>query len=579
MESCRCSACGEELIHFGNGPPPSRCEDCIPETGPGSRLLEQLTVNLRKLRENAGIAREELAERAAMNAGEVSQSEGDAAREPSVTKALRLTHSLGASIDELAERIYWNPGEVAAKPSDRRPFSERLAGFFLVLPANVPVFESAVPRAPVANRHEVAAIFGQNVREARERRHLTQTTLAQSTGLSKAGLSLIERGVGETTIETMLSLARGLQVAPESLLGGIGWKAQGPPPARPSSGGAQRHTAHSLDGTVRRLWCEGRTAREIGASVGVSPGSVSAIVHRLREQGHEMPYRSPPTRAVHEGARERRRPRFRQMPDSDRAAEQMAWTELSHGDVAVRIGANVARLRHERELTKEQLGEAIESDRTYLHRIETGRNVARLAAIVRMAASLNVRCMGITAGVLWQPDSGRFCLDAELAAPPVGMARLGQNARAARRRIDISQQALGVRAGVSRGDVVDFERGKRNFRISTAVKLAGALEADLAGLFSGVGDWYVRPLPAPEYAPGDPVPGKAERDALLMRLWREGKSEREIAEALDLASCAVAPYVRELRDAGLDLPYRRPPRTPIEVAARRRRDAREVPRP
>jgi hypothetical protein len=105
------------------------------------------------------------------------------------------------------------------------------------------------------------------------------------------------------------------------------------------------------------------------------------------------------------------------------------------------------------------------------------------------------------------------------------------------------------------------------------VKLAGTLETDLARMFSGVGDWYVRPLPAPEYAPGDPAPGKAERDVLLMRLWREGKSEREIAEALDLATCAVAPYVRELRDAGLDLPHRRPPRTPIEAAARRRRDA------
>jgi transcriptional regulator with XRE-family HTH domain len=398
--------------------------------------------------------------------------------------------------------------------------------------------------------------------------------LAQSTGLSKAGLSLIERGVSETTIETMLSLARGLQVAPESLLGGIAWKAQGPPPARPSSGAAQRHMAHSLDGTVRSLWCEGRTAREIGASVGVSPGSVSAIIHRLREQGHEIPYRSPaPRRAVHEGARERRQPQFRQVPDSDHAAEQVAWTELSHGDVATWIGANVARLRHKRGLTKEQLGEAIESDRTHLHRIETGRNMPRLALIVKLAASLNVRCRDITAGVLWQPDSGRFCLDPELAPPPGGIVRLGQNARAARQRIGISQQALGDRAEVSRGDVVDFERGKRNFRIFTAVKLAGTLEVDLARLFSGVGDWYVRPLPPPEYAPGDKVPGKAERDVLLMRLWREGKSEREIAEALDLASCAVAPYVRELRDAGLDLPHRRPPRTPIEAAARRRRDA------
>jgi transcriptional regulator with XRE-family HTH domain len=508
-----------------------------------------------------------------MNAGEVSQSEGDAAREPSVTKALRLAHSLGASIDELVERIYWNPGEIAAKPSDRRPFSERLAGFFLVLPANVPVYESAVPRAPIASRHEAATIFGRNLREARERRHLTQTTLARSTGLSKAGLSLIERGVNETTIETMLSLARGLQVAPESLLGGITWKARRPPPARPSSGGAQRHTAHSLDGTVRRLWCEGRTAREIGASVGASPGSVSAIVHRLREHGHEMPYRSPPTRAVHEGARERRQPHSRQMPDSDRAAEQVAWTEFSHGDVAARIGANVARLRHKRGLTKEQLGEAIESDRTYLHRIETGRNVPRLALIVKLAASLNVRCRDITAGVLWQPDSGRFCLDPELGVPMMGIARLGQNVRESRRGIDVSQQALGISGRSQSRRRRGFRAGQAELQDLHRREARGHARGRPCQAVFGRGGWYVRPLPAPEYAPGDPAPGKAERDALLMRLWREGKSEREIAEALDLASCAVAPYVRELRDAGLDLPHRRAPRTPIEAAARRRRDA------
>jgi hypothetical protein len=35
---------------------------------------------------------------------------------------------------------------------------------------------------------------------------------------------------------------------------------------------------------------------------------------------------------------------------------------------------------------------------------------------------------------------------------------------------------------------VDFERGKRNFRIFTALRLAGALEADISGLLSGVAD-------------------------------------------------------------------------------------------
>jgi transcriptional regulator with XRE-family HTH domain len=427
LEPYRCVNCGVESIHLGDGPPPSRCEDCIPETGPGSRLVDQLTINLRRLRASAGIDREELARRAAMDVGEVSQSEGDAAREPRVTKALRLAHSLGASIDELVERIYWNRGEIAQRPMDRRQQSERLAGFFLVLPANVPVFEPAVPRAPVADRKEAAAIFGQNLREARERRHLNQTTVAQVAGLSKAGLSLIERGVCETTVETLLALARALEVAPESLLGGIAWEPRRPQCVRPRRGGAQRHAARSLDRSVRSLWHEGRTAPEIAAALGASPGSVSAIVHRLREHGQEIPYRNRPTRAVHEGARERRRPRLQQAPDceADRGSEEIERLEITDADVAGRIGANVALLRHERGLTQEQLGEAIESDRTYVHRIEAGSNVPRLALIVKLTASLNVRCSRITAGVLWQPSSQTFYLEDGASAPKVGIVRLG----------------------------------------------------------------------------------------------------------------------------------------------------------
>lgn len=79
---------------------------------------------------------------------------------------------------------------------------------------------------------------------------------------------------------------------------------------------------------------------------------------------------------------------------------------------------------------------------------------------------------------------------------------------------------------------------------------------DLTDLFSGAGGWNVRPLPAPEYGPEDHPhpPTKAERDTLLARLWREGRSERDIAEALDLKIGAVGPYVRELRDAGAHFP-------------------------
>jgi integrase len=217
VEQYLCERCGRELFHLGDDPPPTRCEDCIPETGQGSRLVDQVTINLRMLRSEAGIEREELARRAAMSADEIALAEREAAREPGVTRALRLAHSIGVSIDDLADRIYWNPGGTARSPEDRRPPSERLSGFFLVLPANVPIFDPP-RRASVASREELAKAFGENVRSARERRHLFQKTLAHAAGLSREGLSYIERGIHETTIETMLSIARALQVlamAPE----------------------------------------------------------------------------------------------------------------------------------------------------------------------------------------------------------------------------------------------------------------------------------------------------------------------------------------------------------------------------
>jgi transcriptional regulator with XRE-family HTH domain len=177
----------------------------------------------------------------------------------------------------------------------------------------------------------------------------------------------------------------------------------------------------------------------------------------------------------------------------------------------------------------------------------------------------------MTAGVTWEPDSAAFRIEAMAEEADTALERLGGNLLRARRRTGVSQQALGARASVDRRDVVDFERANRNFRIFTAVRLASALESDFAELFSDMTDWYVRPLPPPEYAPGDQPPSKSERDALLVRLWKEGKPEREIAEALDLTVGAVGPYVRDLRDAGEHLPYRREARRGAERAARIRR--------
>jgi transcriptional regulator with XRE-family HTH domain len=586
VRSC-CVECGQEILYLGEGPPPERCEDCVPETGSGSRVADQLAHNLHRLRGGAGITGEELARRAGFNdRQDVFGYEGNAAPEPGVVRALRFAHSLGVSIDQLTDRIYWNPGETAQRPRERRPPSERLSGFFLVLPAGEPVFDSVAPRAPVTDRHEAALILGQNLRGARERRHLTQESLARAAGLSKAGLSLIERGIRETTIETLLALARSLEVTPESLLAGISWIPRCPPCVAPRRGGAQRRSAHGFDATIKRLWREGRTASAIAATLDTSPGDVSAVVHRLRERGEELPYRNPPRRLLHERARSRRAecsqapPRQRDEHAEDESPVAVAGSNgASELEVAARIGANMAYCRERVGLTLRELGEATELDRSYLHDVEKGKNASpRVSLIVKLAASLNVPCRRITSGVTWEPDSAAFRIEVAVEEADTTLERLGGNLLRARRRAGVSQQALGVRASVDRGDVVDFERANRNFRIFTVVRLASALEADFAELFSGVTDWYVRPLPPPEYAPGDQPPSKSERDALLVRLWREGKPEREIAEALDLTVGAVGPYVRELRDAGEHVPYRREARRGVERAARIRRRGHCAPR-
>lgn len=357
----------------------------------GGAIADRLSINLNGLRARAGISLNELSNRAAMDYSTISEIEGDGAHELRLTTALRLVHPLGASIDQLTERIYWNPGQVVH--NRQHPPKERLSGFFLVLPSNMPAFEPASPCDPVTTREEAAAIFGTNVRRARERRHLTQQALGRAAGLSKAGLSLIERGIRETSIRTLCALARSLEVAPEPLLNGIAWK-----PERPRCEGSRaRHPGRSLDEAIGRLWSEDKTAREIAEVVGTSPGTVSATVHRLREQGEPLRYRRRPTRSVHERARQRR-PRCQVTPAEEDPAVAGAVDPPEHDgasneEIALRLGANVACHREEAGLSLRQFAEAAETHFSHLSKVERGKSgVPQLALILRLAGSLNVRC-------------------------------------------------------------------------------------------------------------------------------------------------------------------------------------------
>ena len=68
--------------------------------------------------------------------------------------------------------------------------------------------------------------------------------------------------------------------------------------------------------------------------------------------------------------------------------------------------------------------------------------------------------------------------------------RFSVNLRKARRAIGISQQALGERCGLHRTEISLLERGLREPRLGTIVKLAGSLGIPPAKLAMGM-SWNV----------------------------------------------------------------------------------------
>lgn len=58
-----------------------------------------------------------------------------------------------------------------------------------------------------------AKIFGQVLRDLRDQRDLSQARLAELTGLDRTYISLLERGLRQPTLGTLLVLAKALDVS------------------------------------------------------------------------------------------------------------------------------------------------------------------------------------------------------------------------------------------------------------------------------------------------------------------------------------------------------------------------------
>jgi transcriptional regulator with XRE-family HTH domain len=169
-------------------------------------------------------------------------------------------------------------------------------------------------------------------------------------------------------------------------------------------------------------------------------------------------------------------------------------------------------------------------------------------------------------------------VDADPDREPESCPRLEENIRR-RRELRLSQEDVAARTGIYRRHFSAIESGDALPRPITLVVLAEGLETDLGELFAGTYDWYVRPLPPPEYAEGEGPPSKAERQERLLRMWAEGRSTRAIADALDLIPSAVGGLINELRAIGIDVTYRHPPTSPAQLGKRLRRRRRSRRRP
>jgi transcriptional regulator with XRE-family HTH domain len=65
-------------------------------------------------------------------------------------------------------------------------------------------------------------------------------------------------------------------------------------------------------------------------------------------------------------------------------------------------------------------------------------------------------------------------------------ARFAENLIRCRKRADLSQEDLGIRASLHRTEISLLERGTRIPRIDTLVKLAGALSVSPSDLLEGI---------------------------------------------------------------------------------------------
>jgi transcriptional regulator with XRE-family HTH domain len=148
-----------------------------------------------------------------------------------------------------------------------------------------------------------------------------------------------------------------------------------------------------------------------------------------------------------------------------------------------RFGQNIRDARERAGLAQDDLG----IDRAAISFLERAERSPDLPTVVRVAHAVGVTPAALLKGV-GEGDARvrgpRHDGDAGTDGSPA--AHFGINLRWGRERVELSQEALALKADVDRAAISVFEHGRRDPNLLTLLKLARAMEIRPAVLLNGV---------------------------------------------------------------------------------------------
>lgn len=357
--------------------------------------------NLTELRLEAGSSRTEIGQVLGISYAHVRNLE-IAKTELSIPKAARLAAHYGVSIDRLAAGVFWIPGEARSSGTG----GSATAGHFFVESPQ----ETAArmrPSVEINHRDELAPLIGKAIRDARRRRRLPQHAL----GLKASHVSRFERGLEEPALETLIGIARELEVSVEWLLGGAVWvegerppgsstprRGAGlrPPAIRPPSRRARGVAEHpelsyrqvkAIVGETARRHREagGLGRREFGEAVGSSEWMVGKLerdgLHRLSALVRWATVLGMPCSLLTAGI---------EWDVVDGAFVPVGEARSIGRRPGAAVGVNARAIRRRQGLTMEAVARRVGGHRTHFQMIENGTRIPRPVNVLRLASALGV---------------------------------------------------------------------------------------------------------------------------------------------------------------------------------------------